>query len=249
MTGSRPDAADASPEELVRRAADGDLAAFARIVRLHSENMTRVAFVVTGDLDVAARAAGAAWPVAWSGLRGRRSQEGLGPWLCSLAAAEAGILARSDPAAGRAAMTGPAQSAEPVRGEADAEFVHAISRLDPGDRALLALRHVAGLSTAELARTNRLSRPPVAVRLARLAVEVGGPPSASDPAMTERWLRERLLAYARVPVWPVDADAMARRARIAAARERTRLISVAISAVIAAIVATLPTIAMLLHGH
>jgi RNA polymerase sigma-70 factor (ECF subfamily) len=246
MTGSRPDAADASPEELVHRAADGDLAAFARIIRLHAEDMTRVAFVVTGDLDVAARAAGAAWPVAWGGLRGRRSREGLGPWLCSLAAAEAVILARSDPAAGK---PGPARRAEPARSEADAELAQAIARLDPGDRALLALRHVAGLSTAELARTNRLSRPPVAVRLERMALEIGRPQSASDPVMTGQSLRERLLAYASVPVWPVDADAMARRARASAALERTRLVSVAISVVIGAIVAGLPTLATLLQGR
>ena len=149
MTGSRPDAVDVSPEELVRRASDGDLAAFARIVRLHTEAMTRVAFVVTGDLDVAARAVGAAWPVAWRGLRGRRSPEGLGPWLCSLAAAEAVILARSDPAPRERE---PTRRAEPARTEAEAELGQAIARLDPRERALLSLRHVAGLSLAELAR-------------------------------------------------------------------------------------------------
>ncbi len=38
------------PEEPIRRAAQGDVAAFARIVRVHSEDMTRVAFVVIGAL-------------------------------------------------------------------------------------------------------------------------------------------------------------------------------------------------------
>ena len=75
MTGSRPDAADAPPEEPVRGAAHGDLAAFARIVRLSHDGMTRGAFVVTGDLDSAVRALDAAWPAAWRRTgRGARSR-------------------------------------------------------------------------------------------------------------------------------------------------------------------------------
>jgi len=69
MTGSRPEAALDPPDVLVRRAARGDVAAFARIVRLHHEDMTRVAFVITGDMDAAAEATNAAWPVARDGLR------------------------------------------------------------------------------------------------------------------------------------------------------------------------------------
>ena len=69
MTGSRPAAAQDLPEELVRRAAGGDTAAFARLVRLHNEDMTRVAFVIVGDSAAAAGATEAAWFDAWTGLR------------------------------------------------------------------------------------------------------------------------------------------------------------------------------------
>ena len=52
---------------------------------------------------------------------------------------------------------------------ADDALVSALARLDPEDRALLALRHVAGLSMAEVSQAVRRSRPPVEVRLARLS--------------------------------------------------------------------------------
>ena len=243
MTGSRPGAADASTEELLHRAAQGDLAAFARIVRLHHENMTRAAFVVTGDIDAAAEAANAAWPVAWDGLHRDRVPEDLGSWLCSLAAAEASFAST---------LVGPAWDAAPVTSEnpTDPGLVRSLARLDPGDRALLALRHVAGLSMADLTRLNRRSRPPVAVRLERATTEVGGPqPAGAEAAASERRVGERLLAYAAVPVRPVDADAIARRARAGAAPDLIRVASVAISVVIGALVAGLPYLAMFFHGR
>jgi DNA-directed RNA polymerase specialized sigma24 family protein len=240
MTGSRPEAAQASTEELIRRAARGDLAAFARIVRLHNEDMTRVAFVITGDLDAAAEATGAAWSVAWHGLRSKRTPDGLGPWLSSLVATEAVMVAMCNGAPG---MAGPA---EPT----DGGFEREIARIDPADRALLALRHVAGLSMAELTRMNRRSRPPVAARFERLANLVGGPqPPASDAAMIERSVGQRVLAYASVTVRPVDADAAARRARAGEALDLTRVISVVISVVVGVLVAALPHLTRMFYGQ
>jgi len=253
MTGSRPEAADATPDELVRRAARGDLAAFARIVRLHHENMTRVAFVITGDSDTAAEAANAAWPVAWDELRRNRVPEDLGSWLCSLAATEASFAAT---------LVGPAWDPVPALagGSSDAGLEQALARLDPADRALLALRHVAGFSVVDLTRLHRRSRPPVVARMERATVIIGGPqpPGAetavaetarSDPAAAQRRVGERLLAYATIPVRPVDADATARRARAGAAPDLTRVASVAISVVIGGLVAGLPYLAMFFHGR
>ena len=256
ITGSRPEAAQASPEDLIRRAAQGDLAAFARIVRLHNEEMTRVAFVITGNLDSAVGAVGAAWSVAWHGLRRSRTPDGLGPWLCSLVATEAVVVAMCNGTPGTAGPAEPAGSADRQADgglddrAADGGLERALARIDPGDRALLALRHVAGLSMAELTRMNRRSRPPVAVRFERLTAVVGGPqPPASDAAMIERLVGQRLLAYARVTVRPVDADAAARQARAGEAFDRTRVLSVAISVVVGALVAGLPYLALLLHGR
>ena len=283
MASSRPAAAQDPPEELVRRAARGDVAAFARIVRLHNEDMTQVAFVVVGDLAAAAGAADAAWLGAWHGLRRKRTPKGLGPWLSSLAAAEAVNVARrsADRAAtavlpfGHAAAellpVGHAAAASaallpvghaalgpdaltphgpPTGAPADDGLARALARLGPDDRALLALRNVAGLSIIELAETRRRSRPPVRVRLERLSADVGhrlAPPP--DPAELDRELERRLRAYAHVPVGQVDADAVARRARSEEELERTRVVSVAISAVVGVLVAVHPYLARLIFGH
>jgi len=254
MTGSRPEAAQTSPEELIRRAAQGDLAAFARIVRLHNEDMTRVAFVITGDLDSAVGATRAAWSAAWHGLGSRRTPGGLGPWLCSLVATEAVMVAMCNGTPGTAEPAEPGGLADREADgglsdrEADGGLDRALARIDPGDRALLALRHLAGFSIAELTRMNRRSRPPVAVRFERLTAVVGGPhPPGSDAAMIERLVEQRLLAYARVTVRPVDADAAARQARAGEAFDRTRVVSVAVSVVVGALVAGLPYLVQLFH--
>lgn len=79
---------------LVDRAARGDEAAFARIVRLHHADMTRVCFVVCGDADLAEEAVAAAWPIAWKRLGSLREPDRLRPWLVSVAANEARQLVR-----------------------------------------------------------------------------------------------------------------------------------------------------------
>ncbi len=107
----------------------GDTAAFARIVRLHNEEMTRVAFVIVGDSATAALATEAAWFSAWPGLRRKRTPDALGSWLCSLAAAEATGLARRRDAHGA-----------PVLATLD-EPPH---RLRPADEALAIALDAAG---------------------------------------------------------------------------------------------------------
>ena len=170
MTGSRSAAAQGSPEELVRRAAGGDTAAFARIVRLHNQGMTRVAYAITADPIVAVAATEAAWFSAWGGLRRKRTPEALGSWLCSLAATEAVDIARRTAEPGAATPEPGGRSPGVPSGD---ELARALARLDPEDRALLVLRHVAGLSVAELSEAVRRSRPPVAHRLAWLNDDIG----------------------------------------------------------------------------
>jgi RNA polymerase sigma-70 factor (ECF subfamily) len=255
MTGSRPAAAQDSPEELVRRAADGDVEAFARIVRLHNEEMTRVALVIVGDPAAAAGATETAWFDAWTGLRRKRTPEALGAWLCALATAEATRLAVRRDARGATTPELDGRPTDPSAAPAanlpvDDDLVSTLARLDPEDRALLALRHVAGLSMSEVTQSIRRSRSPVEVRLARLSEGIGGPvPPGSDPAELDRLLGQRLRAHAHVPVRHVDADATARRARAEESLERTRVVSVAIAAVVGAFVAMHPYIARLFFGR
>ncbi len=78
----------------VALAAAGDEAAFARIVQAHHDDMTRVCFVICGDLDVADEAVQAAWPIVWRKLGSLRDPSRLRPWLVSIAANEARQLIR-----------------------------------------------------------------------------------------------------------------------------------------------------------
>lgn len=56
--------------------------------------MTRVCFVICGDLDVADEAVQAAWPIAWHKLGSLRDPGRVRPWLVSIAANEARRLIR-----------------------------------------------------------------------------------------------------------------------------------------------------------
>jgi RNA polymerase sigma-70 factor (ECF subfamily) len=255
MTGSRPAAAQDSPEELVRRAANGDAAAFARLVRLHNEDMTRVALIVLGDPDAAADATEAAWLGAWTGLRRKRTPGALGSWLCSLAAVEATAFAGRRHSHG---ASEPELDDRPTERRAvpepdlptDDVLVSALARLDPEDRAMLALHHVAGLSADELDQAMRRSKPPVQIRLTRVEEDMGGlVPAGSDSTERHRLLGQRLRDYAGASVRHVDADATARRARAEASLERTRVVSVAIAAVVGVIVAIHPHLARLFFGR
>jgi RNA polymerase sigma-70 factor (ECF subfamily) len=163
---------DDSLANSVAQAAAGDEAAFARIVRAHHADMMRVCFVICGDLDVADEAVGAAWPIAWRKLGTLRDPDRLRPWLVSVAANEARQLIRrqrrrtvvelsvADPSASRAG--------DPAGYAADLDLANALARLAPDDRALLALRYVAGLNSTELAHATGRSASGTRARLARL---------------------------------------------------------------------------------
>jgi len=155
----------------VALAVAGDEAAFARIIRAHHDDMTRVCFVICGDLDVADEAVQAAWPIVWRKLGSLRDPARLRPWLVSVAANEARQLIRRrrrrsvvELAVGEPATS----SVDPAARMADLDLANALARLDPDDRALLALRYVAGFDSTELARATGRSPSGTRARLARL---------------------------------------------------------------------------------
>ncbi|HEX5826587.1 MAG TPA: sigma-70 family RNA polymerase sigma factor [Candidatus Limnocylindrales bacterium] len=163
---------DEPRDGLVERAIRGDEAAFARIVRLHHEDMTRVAFVVSGDTSIAEEAVASAWPIAWRRLRSLRDPDRLRAWLCSVAANEARQLIRSRRR--RSVVEIPVDAAvggagtDPATRAADLDLANALARLAPEDRALLALRYVAGLTSTELGQALGMSASGTRARLARL---------------------------------------------------------------------------------
>ena len=169
---SIPSPMDDSLAGAVAQATAGDEAAFARIVRAHHTDMTRVCFVICGDLDLADEAVGAAWPIVWRKLGSLRDPDRLRPWLVSVAANEARQLLRRQRRRSVVELsvggsTHPT-AADPSGRTDDIDLANALARLDPDDRTLLALRYVAGFDSTELARATGRSASGTRARLARL---------------------------------------------------------------------------------
>jgi len=157
--------------DLISQAADGDEAAFTRIVEAHHDDMVRVSFVVCGDADLADEAVAAAWLIAWRKLGDLREPDRLRPWLVSIAANEARQAVRRRRRHGvveLAMADADVGSSDPALRATDIDLMNALARLDPDDRALLALRYVAGFDSTELARATGRSASGTRARLARL---------------------------------------------------------------------------------
>lgn len=155
----------------VALAAAGDEAAFARVIQAHHDDMTRVCFVICGDPDIADEAVQAAWPIVWRKLHSLRDPGRLRPWLVSIAANEARQLVRRrqrrtvvELSVGDPATSG----VDPAGHIGDIDLTNALNKLGPDDRALLALRYVAGFDSTELARATGRSASGTRARLARL---------------------------------------------------------------------------------
>jgi RNA polymerase sigma factor (sigma-70 family) len=158
---------------LIALAAAGDEIAFASIVGLHHEDMRRVCVVVAGDERIAEDAVAAAWSIAWRKLGGLRDPARLRPWLVSVAVNEARQLLRARKR--RSLFEVPVIQVDEPRGGLDPgttitsiDLRNALARLDPNDRALLAMRYIAGFDSTELAIATGRSPSGTRARLARL---------------------------------------------------------------------------------
>jgi RNA polymerase sigma factor (sigma-70 family) len=155
----------------VRLALEGDEAAFTRIVTANHRDMRQVCYVICGDLDLADEAVQEGWAVAWRKLGSLREPERLRPWLVSIAANQARDLVRNrqrHPVVELAVAEDRDPGGDPSVRTADIDLRNALARLKPDDRALLALRYVAGLDSFELARATGMSPSGVRTRLGRL---------------------------------------------------------------------------------
>ena len=153
----------------VAAAAAGDVPAFERIVAANHESMTRIAFLVAGDVATAEDAVARAWAIAWRRLGSLKDPTRLRPWLMSIAANEARQLARSQRRrmVREVALAGDGDASDPDRA-ALIDLRNALARLEPADRALLGYRFVAGLDSAEIGQALGLSASAARVRLSRL---------------------------------------------------------------------------------
>jgi len=155
----------------VAQAVAGDEAAFARIIRAHHDDMTRVCFLMCADIDLVDDAVQSAWLIAWRKLKGLRDPSRLRPWLVSIAANEARQVLRRRrraPVLEIEVMDALVPGSDPAGRIGDLDLANALARLDPDDRALLALRYVAGFDSTELARATGRSPSGTRARLSRL---------------------------------------------------------------------------------
>jgi RNA polymerase sigma factor (sigma-70 family) len=155
----------------VERAAAGDEVAFARIVAAHRADMVHVAYVVSGDWDLAQDATQTALWDAWRKLPSLREPASLRPWLLASAANRARDVVRRErrhPVV-ELAVAGDAPSTDQPVDEIDQiDLANALRRLKPDDRALVALRYLAGLDSVEIGNLTGRSGSGVRTRLSRI---------------------------------------------------------------------------------
>jgi RNA polymerase sigma-70 factor (ECF subfamily) len=158
---------------LIASAAAGDAVAFASIVSAYHEDMRRVCVVVAGDDGIADDAVAAAWSIAWRKLGSLRDPARLRPWLVSVAVNEARQLLRAQRR--RSLIEVPVTKVDEPKGGSDPgstigsiDLRNALARLDAADRALLAMRYLAGFDATELAYATGRSPSGTRARLARL---------------------------------------------------------------------------------
>ena len=153
-------------------AAAGDEIAFQHIITAHHEDMRRVCLAISGDHAIADEAVQGAWLIAWKKLAKVRDEAHLQPWLVSVAANEAKRVLRKRRRRGEVEVaidvTGEPGGFDPATGISSMDLNAALDRLDPDDRALLAMRYVAGFDSNELALALGISPSGTRNRLERL---------------------------------------------------------------------------------
>jgi RNA polymerase sigma-70 factor (ECF subfamily) len=157
---------------VVASAAEGDEVAFGRIVAAYHAEMLRICVVITRDGALAEEAVQSAWCIAWHKLGSVREAARLRPWLISVAVNEARQLLRKRRRRAEVETMVDASlqpgGIDPATGIGYVDLQHALEHLDPDDRALLALRYVAGFDASELSKAIGISAAGTRTRLKRL---------------------------------------------------------------------------------
>jgi RNA polymerase sigma-70 factor (ECF subfamily) len=168
MTGT----ADHDMVQTVTSAAAGDELAFARIVSAHHSEMYRICVFVCRDATIAEEAVQAAWLVAWRKLGSVRDPEHLRPWLVAISVNQAKDLLRKRRRRAQieviADPSGEPGGRDPATGVDSMDLEAALERLAPDERALLAMRYVAGFNATELSEALGISPSGTRSRLEKL---------------------------------------------------------------------------------
>lgn len=167
--------ANAADRELaahVGPAAAGDDIAFARIVSAYHDDMLRVCGFVAGDPSLAEEAVQTAWSVAWRKLVSLREPDRLRPWLMRIAVNETKRLLKKRDRRSQVEIVADASylpgGTDPATTIDALDAYAAMGRLDPEDRALLAMRYVLGYDATELSTALGITPSGTRNRLERL---------------------------------------------------------------------------------
>jgi RNA polymerase sigma-70 factor, ECF subfamily len=158
--------------DLLVRARSGDREAFTELVERHHAELVRIAFAITGDLDAARDSAQLAWIKAWQRLPTIRAADRLRAWLIAIAANEARQHVRAHRRR-HVREIAPLTGEEPTERDSittaeQLDLGMALRRLGPDDRALLAMRYLAGLTADEIGTATGMTGSGVRTRLSRL---------------------------------------------------------------------------------
>jgi RNA polymerase sigma-70 factor (ECF subfamily) len=152
--------------DLVELARDGDREAYADLIRLRGDWLFAVAQRILRDVDRTEDAVQDALVIAWRDLSGLRDPDRFDAWLRRLLVRSCITEARRERRIGATVRVLPMDlpgSTDDYVSVADRdELDRGFRRLPPEQRAILVLRHFAGLETAEIA--DALAIPPGTVR-------------------------------------------------------------------------------------
>src|SRR4051794_35298806 len=163
-------------EGVLASAAAGDELAFARIIDAHDDAMYRVCVAISRDSTIAADGVQEAWGIAWRKLGTVRDPSRLRPWLVAIAVNETKTLLKKRHRRSLVEIqTDPADRAggvDPAGDVASLDLRQTLERLSPDERALLAMRYVAGFDATELSIALGISPSGTRTRLERLIARV-----------------------------------------------------------------------------
>ena len=222
--------ADQTLRPVLTEAASGDETAFARLIETYHDEMARVAFVVSGDLQGAQDAARSAWAKARLGLATMGNPDRLPAWLMGLAAKQAREWTQGkdrrpdDAAAGESGAPVVRAAAAPAFRTEQREVANALAPLDAHDRMIVGLRYVAALNPDEIGVELGMPGSAVQARVARilsqLLKDLKGEATETIEHY-ERGLTQLIRSYGDLAVTPIDIDEVAKAAIEAAAIEAT----------------------------
>jgi RNA polymerase sigma-70 factor (ECF subfamily) len=171
------DVAAMGAPDLLARAQSGEREAFAELVERHHQELVRIAYAITGDIDSARDAGQTAWIKAWQRLPHVREPERLRSWLIAIVANEARQRIRADRRR-RVREIVPltavedGMSATTLSSAERLDLAAVLGHLSPNDRQLLAMRYLAGLTADEIGQALGMSASGVRTRLSRLMAQL-----------------------------------------------------------------------------